>query len=275
MTPPKLGVLAGSGPLPARLIAACAEIGRDVFVVAMEGSTEQQSIESTPHAWVRLGEVDRTIGLLHESGVEEVVLAGPVPRPSFRTLKLDKRAVKALMRFRRSALGDNKLLSLIVRELEDEGFRVVGVDSILVDLLAPHGPIGALEPDDDAWADIATACRAAQALGALDVGQAAVVQQGVVLGLEAVEGTDALLDRCATLRRDGPGGVLVKLKKPGQDRRADLPTIGPHTVEGARAAGLRGIAVEAGASLIIDRAKVAQSADAAGLFAIGIAPEQE
>lgn len=275
MRPPKLGVLAGSGPLPARLIAACAENGRDVFVVAVEGSTERQSVESAPHAWVRLGEVDRTIGLLHESGVEEVVLAGPVPRPSLRTLKLDKRAFKALMGLRRSAFGDDRLLSLIVNELESEGFRVIGVDSILVDLLAPHGPIGSLEPDADAWADIATACRAARALGALDVGQAAVVQQGVVLGLEAVEGTDALLDRCAALRRDGPGGVLVKLTKPGQERRADLPTIGPRTVEGAHAAGLRGIAVEAGAALVVDRARVAQCADAAGIFAVGIVPEQE
>ncbi len=275
MRPPKLGILAGSGPLPDRLIAACRENRRDVFVVGFEVSADRQEIEVAPDAWVRLGAVQQTIDLLRQAAVEAVVLAGPVPRPSLRTLKLDKRALKALLGYRRSPLGDDKLLSLIVKELEGEGFRVVGVDSILEDLVAPLGPIGALEPDDDAWADIATACRAARALGALDVGQAVVVQQGVVLGLEAAEGTDALLARCATLRRDGPGGVLVKLKKPGQDRRADLPTIGPRTVEGARAAGLRGIAVEAGASLIVERAKVAQGADAAGMFTIGIAADEE
>ena len=274
MRPPKLGILAGSGPLPARLLSACQESGRDVFVVAFEGLSDSQEVMVTPDAWVGVGAVDRTIRLLHQADVEEVVLAGPVPRPSLRTLNLDKRALKALLGFRRRSLGDDKLLSLIVRELEGDGFRVVGVDSILMDLLAPLGPIGSVEPDDDAWADIAIACRAARALGVLDVGQAAVVQQGIVLGLEAVEGTDALLARCTTLRREGPGGVLVKLKKPGQDRRVDLPTIGPRTVERARAASLQGIAVEAGASLIIERAKVAQDADAAGLFTIGIAPEE-
>jgi DUF1009 family protein len=109
-------------------------------------------------------------------------------------------------------------------------------------------------------------------LGALDVGQAAVVQQGIVLGVEAVDGTDALLARCGPLRRDGPGGVLVKVAKPGQDRRADLPTIGPQTVAAAAAAGLSGIAVEAGATFVADRTAVAAAADRAGLFVVGVAP---
>ncbi|MCH7888375.1 MAG: UDP-2,3-diacylglucosamine diphosphatase LpxI [Proteobacteria bacterium] len=276
MRSPKLGILAGSGVLPRCLIDACREARRDVFVVAFEGIARAEDIDAAAHAWVHLGEVKRTFELLHEADVEEVVLAGPVGRPSLRSLRLDGRARKLLMKLGWGASGDNQLLSLLVDELEGEGFRVVGVDDILTDLVAPLGPIGSLEPDADARADIAVAARVARALGALDIGQAVVAQQGVVLGVEAVEGTDALLARCAKLhRREGPGGVLVKLKKPGQERRADLPTIGPRTVEGAQRAGLSGIAVEAAGALVIDQAAVAAAANAAGMFVVGIAPEED
>ena len=272
MPPPKLAVLAGNGPLPGQIVAACGGSGRDVFVVAHEGITDADGIATAPHEWVKLGAIERTIRMLHDNHAEEVVLAGPVRRPSLTSLRLDRRALKALAGWRFKALGDDKLLSLIIAELEGEGFRVVGIDSILPDILAPAGTLGSVEPDDEARANIAVGCRAARAVGALDIGQAVVVQQGMVLGVEAIEGTDALLARCGGLRREGPGGVLVKLKKPGQEARADLPTIGTVTVEGALAAGLKGIAIEAGGALVIDRPAVAAAADAAGLFVIGIDP---
>ncbi len=271
---PKLAILAGDGPLPGRIVAACGESGRDVFVVAHEGITDADGIAAAPHGWVNLGAIERTIRMLHENQAEEVVLAGPVRRPSLTSLRLDRRALKALAGWRFKALGDDKLLSLIIKELEGEGFRVVGIDGILGDMVAPAGPFGAHAPDPDAEADIAIGCRVARTLGALDVGQAVVVQQGLVLGVEAIEGTDALLERCRELRRDGPGGVLVKLKKPGQEARADLPTIGPATVEGAGAAGLRGIAVEAGGALLIERQAIVAAADDAGLFIVGITPNE-
>jgi DUF1009 family protein len=134
----------------------------------------------------------------------------------------------------------------------------------------PEGALGRVEPDAEAAADIAHGLRIARALGALDIGQAVVVQQGLVLGVEAIEGTDALIARCAGLRRDGPGGVLVKAAKPGQERRIDLPAIGARTVAAAAAAGLRGIAAEAGAALLLDRDEVVRRADAAGLFVVGV-----
>ena len=168
------------------------------------------------------------------------------------------------------ALGDDGLLSALVRALEDEGFRMVGADDVVSDLLAPQGPLGAVAPEAEAKADIALGIDVALALGALDVGQAVVVQQGLVLGVEAAEGTDALIERCGGLRRAGPGGVLVKVKKPGQDRRVDLPTIGVSTVTAAAAAGLSGIAVEAGGTLVMDRSAVAETADRVGVFVIGV-----
>jgi DUF1009 family protein len=162
-------------------------------------------------------------------------------------------------------------LSAVVKELEQEGFRVLGADQLLDRALAPQGPLGRLRPDSQSQADIERGLRVARTLGALDVGQAAVVQQGLVLGVEAIEGTDELLRRCAALRREGPGGVLVKVGKPGQERRADRPTIGLRTVLLAAETGLRGIAVEADATIVLDRDEVIRAADRVGLFLVGIA----
>ncbi len=269
--PPKLGILAGRGDLPARLIAACRATGRELLVVAFEGETEADGLGGVPHAWSRLATIGRTLELLGEAGCQEVVLAGRIRRPKLASLKPDKRGVALLGKFATRGLSDDNILAAVVSEIEAEGFRVIGADDVLGDLLAPEGPIGKLAPEAADWADIDFGIRVVRTLGELDVGQAAVVGQGVVLGVEAQEGTDALIERCAALAPEGRGGVLVKFAKPGQDRRVDLPTIGVATVEQAGAAGLRGIAVEAGKSLVIDRDKVAGAADGAALFVVGVA----
>jgi hypothetical protein len=171
-------------------------------------------------------------------------------------------------------LGDDGLLRAVARVLEEEGFEVVSPQSVLAALLPPSGLLGSIAPDDAARADIRRGVAVCRALGAADVGQAVVVQQGLVLGVEAIEGTDALLARCGTLRREGGGGVLVKLAKPGQDRRLDLPAIGPDTVRNAAAAGLAGIAFGAGAAVLLDREGTVAAADAAGLFLLALEPHE-
>jgi UDP-2,3-diacylglucosamine hydrolase len=266
----KLGVLAGGGQLPVRVIEACRASGRDFFVLAFEGHTDPATVADTPHAWVRLGAVGEALRRLHEAKVEEVVLAGPVKRPSLDDLRPDWRGAMFLAKVGARAFGDDGLLSAVVKELENEGFRVVGADDVFGNLRTPAGPCGKLMPDAAADTDIRRGIEVLKTIGPLDIGQAVVVQQGVVLGIEAIEGTDALLDRCAALRRSGRGGALVKIAKPGQERRVDLPTIGPGTIQRAAAAGLTGIALEAGRSLIIDRAAVVGAADAAGLFIVGV-----
>ncbi|HEY2539430.1 MAG TPA: UDP-2,3-diacylglucosamine diphosphatase LpxI [Stellaceae bacterium] len=266
----RLGIVAGDGGLPRRLVEACRQSGRDVFVLALEGAAEPTTIADVPHAWCRIGSAARGLALLRENAVAELVLAGGVQRPSLASLRPDWRAAKFLARVAYRALGDDGLLSAVVAELEREGFRVVGADQILGSGLAPEGPFGQIRPDAQANADIAHGAHIARALGSLDIGQAVVVQQGLVLGVEAIEGTDELIRRCAKLRREGPGGVLVKLQKPGQEERADRPTIGPQTVALAAEAGLRGIAVEAGATIVIDRDRVVVAADDVGLFVFGI-----
>ena len=268
----RLAILAGAGPLPRRVVGAAQAAGRDVFVLAFEGETDPCVVEGVPHQWVALGAVGRALKALHTAKARDVVLIGPVRRPSLATLKLDWRGLQLLTRLGLAGgSGDDRLFKAIVGELEGEGFRVIGADEVVEQLLAPAGLLTRAAPGPAATEDIELGVAVATRLGELDVGQAVVVQQGLVLGVEAVEGTDQLLARCARLRRDGPGGVLVKLKKPKQERRADLPTIGPATVAAAVAAGLAGIAVHAGHCLIIDRSAVVEAADRAGLFVVGVA----
>ena len=270
----KLGILAGGGRLPGHLIAACRASGREFFVIAFEGNADRAVIGDAPCAWMRLGAAGAAIARLHDEAVEEVVLAGPVKRPTLASLRPDARTARFLARGVLK-MGDDGLLGAVVRTLEeDEGLRVVGAEDVLGELTPQPGVLGRHAPDAQGRADIARAIAVVRALGALDVGQAAVAQQGVVLGIEAAEGTAELLTRCAPLHRPGPGGVLVKMAKPGQERRADLPTIGRDTVEQAAAGGLAGIALAAGATLLLDRAEAIARADAAGLFIYAFATEE-
>lgn len=273
--PPKLGILAGGGELPLRLAAACRATGREVFVVAFEGEADADALADIPHAASGLAAVGRTLELLEREGCREVVLAGRIRRPDLAKLKPDMRGAALLAKLVKGGLSDDAALSTVIAELEGSGLRVVGADDVLGELLAPEGPIGGPAPGDGDRHDIAYGVRVARALGALDVGQSVVVRDGVVLGVEAQEGTDAVIERCAALAPAGRGGVLVKLKKPTQDRRVDLPTIGVATVRAARAARLNGIAVEAANTLIVERAAVARAADEDGLFVVGIAPAED
>lgn len=265
-----LGLIAGQGDLPRLIIEHCRAVGRSVFVVAINGQTPEETVAGVQHARAEIGQAGKIIAAFKGAGVREIVMAGALRRPSIAELKPDWRGAMLLARGLLRARGDDALLRLVTEELEREGFRVVGAQDIIGDLLAPDGVWTRVAPDETASADIARGMEIAKALGALDVGQSVVVQQGIVLGLEAAEGTDALLARCASLRREGAGGVLVKCAKPGQEKRADLPTVGVGTVRAAQAAGLRGIAVEAGATLVIGRAAMIEAADGAGLFLCGV-----
>ncbi len=265
--------MAGGGPLPGQVAAAARAAGRDVFIIGFDGFAEPAVIGGYPHAIARLGAAGRILGTLRAKKVRDLVLAGPVRRPSIMDLRPDAEGARILARIGRAAFaGDDGLLAAVVRVLGEEGFRVLGAHEVATEAVVKLGLLTRIGPDPTAQADIARGVTVARALGAVDVGQACVVQKGIVLSLEAIEGTDAMLARCAAVARPGPGGVLVKLVKPGQDRRADLPTIGPRTVAAAAAAGLRGIAFEAEGTILIERAAMVRAADEAGLFLIGIEP---
>ena len=200
-----------------------------------------------------------------------MVLAGPIKRPAFKSLKLDWRGARMLPKVA-AAKGDNALLSVVISELEGEGFRVIGADDLLPQLLAPVGVLGKHKPNPDDEEVIARGAEVLRALGPHDVGQAIVVERGRVLGIEAAEGTRVLVERIAPLKHAEGTGVLVKVPKPGQESRVDRPSVGASTVRQAARAKLAGIAVEAGGAIIIDLQAVIESADELGLFLMGFGP---
>jgi hypothetical protein len=274
--PRKLGILAGGGALPGLVAEAAAAAGRPVFMVGLSNFADPAVLARWPHTVLRITAAGRILAALREAGCQDLVLIGPVRRPSLLDLRPDAEGARILARIGRAAFaGDDGLLGAVLRVLAEEGFRVIGAHEVLQAVLAPAGLLTRTAPDPVALADIGRGVAVARALGGVDVGQGCVVQQGIVLAVEAAEGTDAMLSRCAALARPGRGGVLVKLPKPGQERRADLPTIGVDTVQHAAAAGLRGVAFEAEGTILADRAAAIAAADAAGLFLIGLDPGAE
>ena len=266
-----LGILAGGGALPHRVATAATAAGRRVFIVGLDGFADKHSLAPWPHEIIRMGAAGRILAALHAHGCQDLVLIGTVRRPSIFDLRPDQEGAKLLGRIGRAAFaGDDGLLAAVVKVLGEAGFQVVGAQDIMTEALGPVGNLTRAAPDAMGMADIQRGIDVARALGAVDVGQGCIVQQGLVLAVEAVEGTDAMIARCSTLARPGPGGVLVKLVKPGQDRRADLPTIGPDTMRHAAAAGLRGVAFEAGGTILAEREASIAAADQAGLFLLGL-----
>lgn len=263
-------VIAAGGDFPLRVAEAAAARG-GVFVVCLKGFCDPARYAHLPHMVERPGAAGGIIARLRAEGVRRIAMAGQAKRPSMLGLWPDAWARQALVTLGPALLkGDDAFLRGIVALLEGEGFEVIAPQSLLEDPMAGRGLLAGPEPDDAAMADMARGAAVLRALAAQDVGQAVVVQQGLVLGVEAIEGTDALLARAATLRREGPGGVLVKLPKLGQEMRVDAPAIGPRTVEGAVAAGLRGIAVGAGGTILADGAHTLRAAAESGIFVFGL-----
>lgn len=273
-----LGLIAGLGDLPVAIAENAVATGQGVHVLRLKGF-EEPRLASFPGSVVGLGEVGAVISRLKEAGCRDLVFAGNVSRPNFSDLKLDLKGAALLPKVLSEARrGDDALLRVLVTEFEKNGFNVIGSEQAHASLLAPAGLIAGHPPDANAMADMEVAARVASASGALDIGQACVVCDGLVLAVEAQEGTDAMLRRCASLPETIRGhagarrGVLVKRPKPVQERRIDLPTTGVSTVELAAAAGLAGIGIEAGGALMLNRPAMEATASALGLFLYGFPP---
>ncbi len=272
-----LGIIAGGGDLPRAIAESARASGRDVFILALNGTTDAWA-RDFPNEWLSLGEPGRAMKAFRAHGCSDILLAGKVQRPRFADIKLDAKGVLAAPRVLAAALkGDDALLRALVDMFEREGFRVVGAAEAAPDLIARPGVMGRVRPTPENENDIAHALKVARALGALDVGQAAIVCAGLTLAVEAAEGTDAMIARVSALpehfrgTKAKPRGVLVKAPKPIQDGKTDLPVVGVETVRKAAAVALAGIAVEAGGALIVDRAAVVAEADTLGLFLCGVA----
>ena len=273
-----LGIVAGGGSVPLAVADAVSRSGRPVVIFAVRGSADD-AVARHPHHWIAVGQFGRLFRLAHGAGCRDLVFIGKLSRPRIGQIRLDWTTLLLLPRLVRAFRGgDDRLLSGVGGIFEDHGFRMVGAHEVAPEILASAGTMGQHSPAERERADIDRALALLAAIGPYDVGQCAAIADGHVLAIEAAEGTDRMLDRVATLRREGcvhsPAGVgvLVKAPKSAQDRRFDLPSIGPHTVEGVARAGLAGLAFVAGATIVADADRLVRIADDRGLFVIGVPP---
>jgi len=271
----KLGLIAGGGALPVSVAARCEAEGRPVFLVRLAGFADPH-LARYPGIEAGMAEFGKILSALKKAGCTGVCFAGTVSRPDFKTLKPDLKGATLLPGIVAAATrGDDALLRKILSVFEGEGYAIEGADDILGGETLPSGALGTIKPTGQQLTDLKKALHVAEKAGELDIGQGAVVCDGLVLAVEAQEGTDAMLARVAGLPADLRGsaadrkGVLGKAPKPIQDLRVDMPVIGARTVEMAAAAGLAGIGGVAGKLILIDRAELIEAADRLGLFVWG------
>jgi UDP-2,3-diacylglucosamine hydrolase len=275
-----LAIICGGGSLPFAVAEAVGKRGRRPVFFAIRGWADPQRVALYPHHWVALGQFDRFCRLARREGCRDVVLIGSLVRPAVWRIRPDFKTVRLLPRILRLFRGgDDHLLSGVAAILEEHGFRLIGAHEIAPEILMPEGALGRQRPSDRDQADIARGFALLAATSPFDIGQAVVVAEGRVLTVEAAEGTDLMLARIVELRHSGRiavasgRGVLVKAAKRGQDRRVDLPSIGPRTVEGAARAGLAGIAVVAGSTVVAEPELIAMAADRERVFVVGVRDE--
>ena len=272
-----LAIICGGGSLPGAVADAVTRRGWRPVMFALKGWADPQIVSRYNHHWIAIGQVGRFFRLTRAEQCRNVLFIGTVLRPPLTKIRLDWKTIRLLPRVIQTFRGgDDRLLSGVAGMAEEGGLRVVGLHEVAPEVFVPEGALGRYQPSDADRRDIDRALKTIAALGPLDIGQAAVVANNHVLAVEAAEGTDNMLMRVADLRRQGrvtsrPGsGVLVKAPKTGQDRRLDLPSIGPKTIENVTRAGLAGIAVTAGSTVIADAGEVIAAADRAKIFVAGV-----
>jgi len=272
-----IGLIAAGGVMPFAVADSLVARGINPVLFALQGACDPVAVKRFRHHWISVGQLGRAVRLFRAENCHDLVFIGTLVRPALSEIRLDWGTLRAMGRLWAAFRGgDDHLLSGIGRILEQDGFRMVGINDVAPDLLMPQGCLTRKAPDDNSAADIAMGRDVLRALSPFDIGQAAVVIDGHVIGMEDIEGTDGLLARVARLRQEGRirartgRGVLVKAPKSGQDLRFDLPTIGPRTVEGARAAGLAGIAIVAGNTIVVEPQLMIEAADRAGVFVTGL-----
>jgi DUF1009 family protein len=272
-----LAVICGGGSLPLAVADHVAARGRRVVLFPLHGAAAADGFARQPHHWLYMGQVGKFLKLARAEGCRDLVFIGSLVRPSVWKVRPDFRILTALPRvFAAYRGGDDHLLSSIARWVEEYGFHLLGAHEVAPEILLPAGLLGRVPISDSARADVALGLDYLRTAGAFDIGQAVVVADKHIVAVEAAEGTDAMLTRVAEMRangrlRAGAGkGVLVKAVKPGQDRRFDLPSIGPRTVEGVARAGLAGIAMTAGEAIVAEPEQLVLAADRAGIFVVGV-----
>lgn len=267
----KIGLIGGGGALPFSVLKEIQAQGDSVVIIGLEGQTDPTLVSGYDHLWVKIGQVGRVLDKFRGSGVSHVVLAGYVRRPSWTEMGLDRVGLQWVGGFFKKSLGDDGILTLIGEKLKEEGFQLLSASSLCPSLRIGEGAAGTVSPSARALDDIEKGVSLIRGLyGTYDIGQAVVIQEGLVLGVEAIEGTDALIRRCGALKREGEGPVLIKLPKPGQSREMDMPTVGMTTLDLLIQEGFQGMALEADGTLVLDLVSLVEKANKAGCFLWGV-----
>ncbi len=262
-----LGILAGSGGFPWMIINHCREIGRDFVVISFEDQIYEKPFTDMNHCHLPLGSVKKIIGFLKSAEVEEVILAGGIKRPNLRNLRTDSLGMKIIAKYLSRSLGDDGLLTVVSQQIESlTGAKIIGYEDLFGTIKWPLGKLGKHAPEKSDLEDMQRAEEVFKCFSACDVGQSLILQAGIIIGVEAIEGTEGLLERCKPLLRKGGRGFLYKKLKPSQFRKADLPTVGVDTIRQIKACGLQGLVLGQNGLIILNYDDFIQQADAAGLF---------
>ena len=267
---PKLAIIAGNGSIPFYLIEECKKIGREYCLIIIEGHGKELSVKYNPDYIVSLAKMGRAVKYVKNIGIKHILMVGGVKRPSLKNIIPDLWTAKFLTTISSKVSGDNSVLSKLTKALEREGFIIVAPEEVLPNLICPKGTLGKVKPNQQNNEDISTGYRIAKIIGANDIGQSIIIENGLVIAVEAAEGTDRMIKRSLILKKEKKAGVLIKVIKPMQDKRIDRPVIGIDTIKAVKKAGLDGIALESNEILILNYSDVILYADEEGLFVEGI-----
>ncbi len=267
---PKLAIIAGNGSIPFYLIEECNKIGREYCLIIIEGHGKELSEKYDPDYIVSLSKMGRAVKYVKNIGIKHILMVGGVKRPSLKNIIPDLWTAKFLTTISSKVSGDNSVLSKLTKALEREGFIIVAPEEVLPNLICPKGTLGKVKPNQQNNEDISTGYRIAKIIGANDIGQSIIIENGLVIAVEAAEGTDRMIKRSLNLKKEKKAGVLIKVIKPMQDKRIDRPVIGIDTIKAVKKAGLDGIALESNEILILNYSDVILYADEEGLFVEGI-----
>jgi DUF1009 family protein len=275
-----VAMICGGGAFPGAVAEALLKQGRPVHLFLLQGFADP-ALERYPHEWVKLGSLAKYAAAQKKHGLKEIVFIGSVVRPRLSQIGLDWRSLLLLPRLAKLYLGgDNKLLSGVAKIFEEHGYSLRGAHEVAPEILVPEGFATNVTPSAREYEDIETGMALLHAIDAFDVGQAVVIAGKRVIAIEGAEGTAGLLTRVGEMRKNGRlklserEGVLVKVPKPSQDRRVDLPAIGSETLRQAKEAGLAGIAIEALGAIVLDAQKFVEEAEANGLFVVALPPSK-
>lgn len=265
----KIAIIAGGGAIPSAVASSLRTQGIEPFIVAFNGQTNLELTKGYAHMWAPLGAAGKVMQRLRDENISDIIIVGSMRRPSLSELRPDRKTLEFFTKYALKAGGDDSFLKKLRAFLEHEGFTLHGAHKFMPELLAPLGLMTSQRPAQSDQNDIDRGIEILKALSNFDIGQAVLIQNGMVLGVEAAEGTAKLIERCADLRRGGAGGVLIKAAKDGQDPDLDLPTIGPETIKSLKRAGFSGVAVQAASTMIVEYEEVCKTADQLGIFVFG------